>query len=480
MRVSVVSSIVVAAMLVATWAWAPVDPGPDLVAIDVSHMAALREGGLPVIWKGPGFLLARWDDDTQDAARSAGIPFEIIAGDATGDRSFFLFELHDGERLADREQDVLFRHGRHVVMQMDPGEATAWSGGEHDGVFLDNMTEAWTPPNPPPVSVCDHHELTEEVLEQTSGAQWLDWVEKLSGVDPVAIGGVTAPILSRYTSTMFAEAAHARGFDFAIKQAQVWHYDGDNFELHEFTGLNGQRWTNLIVTIPGQTAPDEIVMFTAHLDSTNPGAPTRSPGANDNGSGVATLFEAARLFRQLRFERTIKLAWFTGEEQGLLGSAAYVADHATDGIAGVVNLDTISWDGDGDRCFEIHAGALEESRDIGLCIQSMVTNYGLDLASEILTTGATTASDHASFWQADVPAVLILENFFDDQQPGGCDGGDANPWIHHVNDTIALNMTPTFGFDVARAAIATVSTMAGPIETCFEEAPVLSATPGVS
>ena len=50
-----------------------------------------------------------------------------------------------------------------------------------------------------------------------------------------------------------------------------------------------------------------------------------APGAEDNASGSAALLEAARLFNRYRFERTLQIIWFTGEEQGLLGSLAFTA-----------------------------------------------------------------------------------------------------------------------------------------------------------
>src|SRR5690606_1946621 len=90
-----------------------------------------------------------------------------------------------------------------------------------------------------------------------------------------------------------------------------------------------RMWKNKIVTIPGH-GPNaaEIVLMTAHMDSTSPQRATNAPGAEDNASGIAALMEAARLFRYYKFDRTIKLIFFTGEEQGLWGSEEYVADHA--------------------------------------------------------------------------------------------------------------------------------------------------------
>jgi len=81
---------------------------------------------------------------------------------------------------------------------------------------------------------------------------------------------------------------------------------------------------NTIAEIPGTDLKDEIVMLGAHLDSWHSGT-----GATDNGVGVAVTMEAVRIIQALKLKprRTIRIALWTGEEQNLLGSRAYVAEH---------------------------------------------------------------------------------------------------------------------------------------------------------
>jgi carboxypeptidase Q len=83
---------------------------------------------------------------------------------------------------------------------------------------------------------------------------------------------------------------------------------------------------NTIAEIPG-TDPklkDEIVMLGGHMDSWHSGT-----GATDNGAGVAVVMEAARIIQSLGLKprRTIRVALWSGEEQGLFGSTAYVSKH---------------------------------------------------------------------------------------------------------------------------------------------------------
>ena len=81
---------------------------------------------------------------------------------------------------------------------------------------------------------------------------------------------------------------------------------------------------NTVAEIPGSDLKDEVVMLGGHLDSWHSGT-----GATDNAAGVAVAMEAARIIQAsgLKPRRTIRVALWSGEEQGLFGSAAYVKQH---------------------------------------------------------------------------------------------------------------------------------------------------------
>lgn len=83
--------------------------------------------------------------------------------------------------------------------------------------------------------------------------------------------------------------------------------------------------TRLRSTFAGTENPEELVVLGAHYDCRGTFGYVRAPGGDDDASGVSALLSLARLFKSfnINFKRTVVLAFFSGEEQGLLGSKAY-------------------------------------------------------------------------------------------------------------------------------------------------------------
>jgi Zn-dependent M28 family amino/carboxypeptidase len=111
---------------------------------------------------------------------------------------------------------------------------------------------------------------------------------------------------------------------------RIWRLldDQRNVEL-EFDIVNrsypeGRTSYNVIAEIPGSDKADEVVMLGGHLDSWH-----AATGSTDNAIGCAVMMEAARILTAIGVKprRTIRVALWSGEEQGLLGSEAYVREH---------------------------------------------------------------------------------------------------------------------------------------------------------
>jgi leucyl aminopeptidase len=254
-------------------------------------------------------------------------------------------------------------------------------------------------------------------------------------------------------------------YDFVREQISGWYASNEQVEIEEdayqpYSNNPSIIWKNLVLTIPGTQYPEEIVILSAHLDSTSRTSPySTAPGADDNATGVATLLEAARVLQSHPLPRTVRIIWFTGEEQGLLGSQAYVQDHALENIIGVINLDMFGYNSDEDRCFELHVGGLPASAVPGQCFVHSIDAFDIDLKYDYIINGATSASDHSSFWSEGIGALEVLENYQTNNQPGGCSNTDWNPYYHSPSDTID-HVDLAFGYDVARAGLATFFSLA--------------------
>ena len=330
----------------------------------------------------------------------------------------------------------------------------------------------------PLTPTCVYNPLVADMLDQASLQSWMSWIERLSGARPVFELGYNTFIQTRVTDLMFNGHPNARAYEYVHHLVQTW-YPDQFIEEHVYSFPSGPA-KNLVLTIPGASSPEEYVLLVAHLDSASRDS-FLAPGANDNATGSATLLEAARLFRYYSFERTVQLVWFTGEESGLIGSRAFVSQYPGGNdhhYHAVINLDMFGWDGDGDRCFELHVGSLPASQPIGSCVVDTIQAYGLDLKHDFLTERAITLSDHASFWERGIGAIAILENWTptpDDQAPeNGCQGVDRNPHYHTSRDTVAENLTPAYGFDIARASLGAIAALATPVLECFQATPELS------
>ena len=95
-------------------------------------------------------------------------------------------------------------------------------------------------------------------------------------------------------------------------------------EVRNSHGTSVKQASNVLGEIPGTDLSQEVVMMGAHFDTWH-----ASPNASDNTSGVAVVLEAARILKAIGAEprRTIRVALWSGEEQGLYGSRAYVRKH---------------------------------------------------------------------------------------------------------------------------------------------------------
>jgi len=229
----------------------------------------------------------------------------------------------------------------------------------------------------------------------------------------------------------------------------------ENVRFETFGPLPGSR--NVIAEKTGSTFPESILVICAHYDSTSGSYPTLAPGADDNGSGTATVVEAAKILASVPLDFTVRFAAFSGEEQGLLGSEAHAnaARAAGDRIVGVINLDMIANASVLPGAMDVYVNGF--SAWLGDRLVEAAASYGGPAAVKDVDPSMV-YSDHASFWDTGTAALLAIEN-------------DFSPYYHSTSDTLdKLNLT--FFASVAKASLGLLAELAQPVRSGYPRAPV--------
>ncbi len=182
---------------------------------------------------------------------------------------------------------------------------------------------------------------------------------------------------------------------------------------------------NVVGEIPGTDArlKDEVVMLGAHFDSWHTGT-----GATDNAAGSAVMLEAMRILKTLNLpmKRTVRIGLWTGEEQGLLGSRAYVRQHFgyTDSLGQHFTPDNAKVSG----YFNVDNGTgairgvyLQENSAVGPIFKQWLEPFK-DLGASTVTISNTGGTDHQSFDAVNIPGFQFIQ-----------DGIDYNTRTHHSN-----------------------------------------------
>jgi len=169
---------------------------------------------------------------------------------------------------------------------------------------------------------------------------------------------------------------------------------------------------NVVGEIPGATKPNEVVMVGGHFDSWHYGT-----GATDNAVGSAVAMEVMRILKtlNLKMDRTVRLGLWGGEEEGLLGSRAYVKDHFADpavmkptpeheGFAGYFNIDN----GTG-RIRGIYLQGNEMVRPI---FEQWFAALK-DITPGVVTIRNTGGTDHQSFDGVGLPGFQFIQDPMD-------------------------------------------------------------------
>ncbi len=166
---------------------------------------------------------------------------------------------------------------------------------------------------------------------------------------------------------------------------------------------------NITAEFPGTNPKSGFVMVGGHFDSWTGGT-----GATDNGAGAAVALEVMRILKSLdlKMQRTVRLALWTGEEQGILGSRAYVKEHFADPadmkpkpewsqLSAYYNLDN----GAG----RIRGVYLQDNNMVEPIFRAWLEPFH-DLGASTVTIRATGSTDHVSFDNVGLPAFQFIQD----------------------------------------------------------------------
>jgi carboxypeptidase Q len=169
---------------------------------------------------------------------------------------------------------------------------------------------------------------------------------------------------------------------------------------------------NVVAEIPGTTKPNEIVMVGGHFDSWHMGT-----GATDNAAGSAVAMETMRILKSLnlKMDRTVRMALWGGEEEGLLGSRAYVKEHFADpatmkttaehdGFAGYFNIDN----GTG----KVRGIYLQGNEMVRPIFEQWFAALK-DVTPGVITVRNTTGTDHQSYDAVGLPGFQFIQDPMD-------------------------------------------------------------------
>ena len=402
-------------------------------ADDLTRFATTR---LPLFARLAHGLLTGADQAGQQALQESGLAIQVLDPDLASN-AYYLATAHTSRPMPDLAAygRVLLDTGEGVLLRMLPSQADTLSraGAELQAITLT--------PKPLPAGqsevaiprVIDPDPIIQGMIDQVTETQVYTYDRQLAGELAAPVDGSFYLIPTRYTYS---------GTPIQKTTSFVGQHMGDLGMSVEYHQWGGATYPNVIGEIQGSTNPDDIYIIGAHIDDVS-----GAPGADDNASGSVATLLAADILSQFQWGCTLRFAFWTGEEQGLLGSYAYAqrASQQGENILGYLNLDMIAWNTlNSDPYINlIYSNSIPGSHDLALLFADVISAYNLDLLTRYGT--GITGSDHYSFWQFNYNSILAIEDDI---------GNDFNPYYHSPNDTPA-HTDPAYFTDFVKASIAT-------------------------
>ena len=249
---------------------------------------------------------------------------------------------------------------------------------------------------------------------------------QLSGAADVVIDGEKKRIVER---------ARPANLDLARKFL-TQEYTSIGFEVSTHTFPTG---INLIAERKGSD-PSKVLIVSAHLDSVG------NAGSNDDGVGTIAALTLSRALKGYDLRYTLRILAFDQEEVGLVGSRAYARSlsKVKDSIIGDIQMEMMATNARKDGRFHVIDCDKADSMRLTDHIMGAAAALKLPLTR---SAACTDRSDHSSFWDAGIPAVVLSENFF---------GGDSDPCYHDECDVFDSRLDLGYALNISRAIASAV------------------------
>lgn len=239
--------------------------------------------------------------------------------------------------------------------------------------------------------------------------------------------------------------------DWLVSRFQEYGYA--DVALHAFT-WSGHTLHNVVVTRQGRRFPNKFVLLIGHYDSISEIPTTLAPGVNDNGSGIALILEVARILATRHLDYSARFVCFSAEEQGLIGSNAYVTNVVVPenhDIKLVINVDEIGgYSGYSNTMVKVESDQDNnppENNDASAAFTDTLAAFTRTYSSLTTTITEAYGSDYVSFENRG----YVITGFYEGQE---------SPHYHRSTDNLA-NMDPAYLYEITKAALSGVAYFAG-------------------
>jgi hypothetical protein len=402
--------------------------------LDSSAHASEARQGIAGAWAQFGDELLTIADDNASAplderAQPSATRVRELAAPVTRDELHLVVQKGRLFQKDHPDVPVLYDRGRFLVVRLDPQQAQACRRPHQTCYSITRLAE---------------RQVVFETLDRNR-ARAAPSAAVQALVDGVTRAGYEADLThlaqlpTRHSlSTQFADAC-----DWAVQTLDDLGFTSSREDID----VGGGTSHNVLAEKPGTlTGSRKVVLVVAHLDSVNGnlGPAAAAPGADDNASGSAGLIQIGRSLGNTQIDHDLRLLLVGGEEQGLHGSRQYVESLSNierARIRAVLNMDMIGCLNTQTPTVMLEGAALSQSLIDGLSAAAATyTNLTVE------TSLNPFASDHVSFLQTGIPAVLTIE---------GADSANTN--IHTANDTVD-HIDYDIALEILRMNVAFVAT----------------------